>query len=413
MAKKKLTKKQQREINKTIKAHWKFFLVLFLIVVTLGVVAYCMGWLDILFKKDEEPPVLSTAGGHTTDVTEFKDLQINFLDIGQGDCIIIELPDGKTMMIDAGPTSNDNEQIISDFLTENNITYIDYFLLTHSDEDHVGNADWVIDNYAVRYIFRPNVYSVHSKTDDLPELFNREVKGGFKCNTVCYSDFLISAYNEKDCTIEYFNKDSDFTNTITCNGERRTYTFDFLTPVAKREEVKYTDPNDYSPIMTLEYAGKKVMFTGDAEEDMLEEFCDNYNDINIDVLKVGHHGSENATTDEFVAKIDPEVAVIQCGKGNDYGHPHKKALDRLILHDTQMKIYRNDTNGTITFQVSSTGEMSWSMENTDTTHNYKSGVELASIMLSMKKAENSEVYLQEVVSCCIMNMYEKRRYTVA
>lgn len=415
MAKKKgLTKREQKKVNKFILANWKVCLAIFLVVVTLAVVAYFMGWLDILFKKDKEPPILSTAGGHITEVDEFKDLQINFLDVGQGDCIVIELPDDKTMMIDTGDTSNANEQVISEFLASNNITYIDYFLLTHSDEDHVGNADWLIDNYAVRYIFRPNVYSVHSKTDDLPETFNRKVTGGFKCNTVCYSDFLISAYNEQDCTIEYFNKDSDFTNTMTCNGESMTYTFDFLTPVAKREDVKYGDPNNYSPIMTLEYAGKKVMFTGDAEEDMIEEFCENYgDDINVDILKVGHHGSENATTDEFVADIDPEYAVIQCGKGNDYGHPHKDALDRLILHDSQMKIYRNDTNGDITISISASGEIVWQMENTSCVNNLKTGAEIATMSLGIKKSENDGVYLQEVLSLCIMKDDEKRRFVIA
>lgn len=412
MAKKKLTKKQQREINKTIKAHWKFFLVLFLIVVTLGVVAYCMGWLDILFKKDEEPPVLSTAGGHVTVVDEIGDLEVNFLNVGQADCIIIELPDNKTMMIDTG-INKSSQTVISNFLTANSIEYIDYMLITHSDEDHVDNADWVLNNYSVRYIFRPNIYSTHASVADIPSDFNRKVEGGYECSTKCYAEFIISAYNE-GCTTEYFNKDSDFTNKVKCGSIEKSYTFNFLTPTAKREDVVYDNPNEYSPIMILEYEGRRIMLGGDAEIDTIEEYCEAYgSQYNVDVWKAGHHGSSNAISEEYLNAIDPEYVVIQCELGNKHDHPHPETMQLLKDYHEDIIVYRNDTNGTITFQVSSTGEMSWSMENTDTTHNYKSGVELASIMLSMKKAENSEVYLQEVISCCIMNMYEKRRYTVA
>ena len=84
----------------------------------------------------------------------------------------------------------------------------------------------------------------------------------------------------------------------------------------------------------LEYMGKRIMFTGDAEEENIAEYVAMYsNTYNIDVLKVGHHGSSNATTQPFINAIDPEYAIIQCGEGNSYGHPHKTVLDMFYNYD--------------------------------------------------------------------------------
>lgn len=375
---KKLTKKQKEKVRKFALANWKCLLVLFLIVVLLLVVAYYAGWLDILinkFRKDEEP-VLSTAGGYETKVDEFGELKVTFLDVGQADCIIIELPDGKNMIIDGGDFKSD-QTIISNYTKDNNINTFHYMLLTHSDRDHVGNLDWVLDNYKVNFIFRPNVYSLNDLSKDIPDTFNRRVdnSSAYICDTDTYAEFIVSAYNE-GCVTEYVNKDSDFSNKMICGDKELSYTFDFLTPVANREMVTYKDANNYSPIFTLEYAGKKIMFNGDAEKKMLEEFLTNYQmkDNDVDVLKVGHHGSENATTLNFINEITPEYGVIMCELGNDFKHPHKEALE--ILENSNMQVYRTDCNGTIILKVSSNGIMNWSLSRTDLTYNFKCGSEM-------------------------------------
>lgn len=341
---KKLTKREKQKLNKIAIKHWRIVIaVLLLAVVFLGF-AYYMGWLDKWLKDD---PVLSTAGGYSTKVTKLKDMQVNFLDVGQGDCIIIELPDGKNMIIDSGKNNN-CQDVISDFTEENNIDTFDYLLLTHQDDDHSGNINWVIDNYKVNYIFRPNNHSQHSLTSNLPVEFNTKTEGGYISKTKTYAEFLVSAYNEK-CTVEVFNKDSDFSNEIIFEDNTYKYSFNFWTPTSDRDKIIYGDPNDYSPIMTLEYGKTKIMFTGDAELDNIEEYINKYGNSNdIDVLKVGHHGSENATIEAFVRAIDPEFAVIQCGEDNSYGHPHEETLDILTNHEGGVTIYRNDTNGNIT-----------------------------------------------------------------
>ncbi|MGN0960978.1 MAG: ComEC/Rec2 family competence protein [Christensenellales bacterium] len=405
---KRLTKKQQKQVNKFVLANWKFLLVLLMIIVVLFCVAYYMGWLDILFKdKNEEPPVLFTAGGNVTEVEKLKALEVNFLKVGQADSIVIELPDNMTMMIDTGDDTSDRT-IISEFFQTNNITTIDYLLITHSDKDHVGNADWILENYVVRYIFRPHVYSDNSISESISNEINTEPTNSstYICTSNIYAKFLVAAVNE-GCPMEYFNKDSDFSNTVTCGDMSASYTFNFLTPTAKREEISYSDANNFSPIMMLEYAGKRIMFNGDAELENLEEYVTTYgNEYNVDVLKVGHHGSRNATTEEYINAIDPEFAVIQNGLNQTFKHTHQETLDILNGYESGVTIYRTDNNGNITLSITNLGEMSWEFENDDMSKNLYNGtimLELASESesLGFNPQEFNIEYLQKIFKVCL------------
>lgn len=316
----------------------------------------------------------------TTTVTTLKDLEVAFIDVGQGDCIIIELPDGKNMIIDSGEYSA-ARTAITEYTTANSITKFDYLLLTHQDSDHAGNMAWVIDNYEVSYIFRPNNEATHSTYDSqLPDDFN--YGDGYESTTVTYGKFMLSAYNES-CIVEVFDKNSDFTNTVSCGGNEYTYTINFLTPTL--DVISYDNPNDYSPIMLLEYAGKRIMLTGDAELENIAEYVSTYsNTYNVDVLKVGHHGSDNATTAAFISAIDPEYAIIQCGEGNSYGHPHKTVLDILYNHDNNINLYRTDNNGNVLLTVDSVGSLDFSLEVADVSDNFTPGVKPESNSLGFR-----------------------------
>lgn len=385
----KMTKKQKNNIKKF--AYKNFFLVLFLILVLISflVFAYFQGWLDRFLKPKDETHFKSEAGGYVTTVNSLQDLRVNFLDVGQGDCIIIELPDGKNMIIDSGQHSK-AKNAIQTFATDRNITTFDYLLLTHADSDHVDNMSWVIDTYDIKYIFRPNNYSDNNISKDLPSDFNTKTDGGYVVTTKVYANFMVSAYAER-CPVEIFNKDSDFTNKLIYGGNEYSYTFDFLTPIAERNLIAYSDPNNYSPIMMLTFMNKKVMFTGDAEVKMLTEYVETYGDINnVDVLKVGHHGSENATTSEFIRAIDPEYAVIQCGLGNKYKHPHQEALDRLTSYDSNMKIYRNDTNGKIVLSIGA-DDFAFSLENEDCSYNLTAGENMPSTLSFGRYLQNRQM----------------------
>ena len=407
MARRRYSKKRQREAEKVVRKHWKaIILVLALLVITFAVLYYT-GVLQKLIDRyttpppenqeqeqgsedggntgsednagnnsgdsggdtPTEPPVASDYKNVTTTVTTLKDLEVAFIDVGQGDCIIIELPDGKNMIIDSGEYSAARNAITA-YTTENGITKFDYLLLTHQDSDHAGNMSWVIDNYEISYIFRPNNEATHATYDSqLPDDFN--YGDGYKSTTATYGKFMLSAYNEQ-CVVEVFNKDSDFTNTINYGNETYTYTFNFLTPTL--DVISYGDPNNYSPIMMLEYMGKRIMFTGDAEEENIAEYVAMYSNMyNIDILKVGHHGSSNATTLPFINAIDPEYAIIQCGEGNSYGHPHASVLNMLYNYDNNIELYRTDNNGNILLTIDAVGTIEFVMEISDVSDNFTPG----------------------------------------
>jgi len=386
----KLTKREKKKLQGVAKKHWKPLLVIAIILIILVAVAYYMGWIDLLiakFKK-EEPPVLSTAGGYSTEVTTLNDLEITFIDVGQGDCILVELPDNKKMIIDSGVDS-DSKNAIESVLSKKNITTFDYVLLTHQDADHAANMDWILENYTCKFIFRPNNNSTHNSASSLPADFNTGFEDPHREPTRTYADFMNKAYaelqNGQCATIEIFNKDSDFSNDVIYNGTTYTYSFNFLTPTANRNEIQYEDYNDYSPIMLLEWKGKKVLFTGDAEKENIEEYIETYgSQYNVDVLKMGHHGSRTSTTPELLDAIDPEYAVIQCGVGNTYKHPHPEPLEYLKEHDANIKLYRNDIHGDIVLTIDSVGNIEFTQETINVEHTWVDGLTLEGLLSSQE-----------------------------
>lgn len=105
------------------------------------------------------------------------------------------------------------------------------------------------------------------------------------------------------------------------------------------------DLNTYSIVIKLTFCNNKFLFTGDAQASNEEGMINSGYDLSADVLKVGHHGSHTSTSDAFLAKVNPKYAVISCGKGNDYGHPHEETMDKLKAKN--IPVYRTDENGTI------------------------------------------------------------------
>ncbi|MBP5308650.1 MAG: MBL fold metallo-hydrolase [Clostridia bacterium] len=308
-------------------------------------------------------------------------LNIYFLDVGQGDCMIIKFPDNKTMIIDSGNVSSSNKQKIKQFTDLLNITVFDYLLLTHADADHVGNFDYVFENYEVKKVFRPNVLSTHANAANLNEGINvgfSKAQGGTEATSKIYCDFLLGLQNEEGCEDVVFNKDSDFGGTYTEGGRDYEYTFDFLTPVAEITDIKYKNANDYSPIVSLTYNGTVILLTGDAESVMENEFLNGYknNYPDCDLIKIGHHGAETSSKQEFLSAVKPEYAVIQCGVTTSYKHPRQLILDR--LQAMQTSVYRTDTNGDIAVSVSYADDYKFSSDKiycvkSDMTENYIGG----------------------------------------
>lgn len=313
-----------------------------------------------------------------------ENLNVHFVDVGQGDACIIEFPDDKTMLIDAGDTKSKNKTALLSYIEENinddegnDITHFDYAILTHPDSDHCGGMYDVLTKYPAEVFYRPNVYSTYTKngftdpaTNILQETNNsknnqkdtaaygKAIEAGYnttKINGVETTVYITDATNEEISRItpDLPETDPDF------------YTFTFYAPVKN----SFTDWNDYSPVMILEYRGKRFMLSGDAEKEEEASFVslaqagegkyavfdDNFN---VDVLKLGHHGSRTSTGEGLLNVMTTPsgcagiIAVVSCGEGNSYGHPHKEVLDRLLSFGfAEENIVRTDVNGNIAMRV--------------------------------------------------------------
>ncbi len=311
-------------------------------------------------------------GNNTVLVRGDGELQIHFMDVGQGDGILILFPDGRDMLIDCANYNNSSTvrgeilDYMDDYVTDGQL---DYLMLTHCDSDHVYFMDEVLEEYQVDNVFMPNVLATHDKVAeaDIPQerlaLFTDEDTVA----TACYADFFIAALTEPDCTVTLnVDADEESNSVVITDGERQsdgtydgaTYMLTFYCPTAEyyaeSDLSSAEEKNAISPIGVLEYNGFRIVLTGDSNEINEPTFVDRIGgQLDCDVLKVGHHGSETSSTEEFLDAIDCEYAVISCNAaGNTFHHPRQTTLDRFIERD--MTVYRTDNNGNIVLTVGET-----------------------------------------------------------
>ena len=233
-------------------------------------------------------------------------IAVHFVDVGQGDCAIVETPDGN-ILIDAGTRQSENA--IKRYIDGLGITEFAYAIFTHPHADHIGSAAALVEAYPIGSVIMPNAVST-SKTFDA----------------------LLTAIEEKNCKVIEGKAGVHLT--------LGALAVDLLAPCRD-----YDDLNNMSVVARLTYGDGSFLFTGDAEAlsetDMLAEGISA-----CDVLKVGHHGSSTSSSEAFIEAVDPLIAVISVGEGNSYGHPHASTLDRLTARGTQ--ILRTDLVGSIT-----------------------------------------------------------------
>ena len=233
---------------------------------------------------------------------------INILDVGQGDSTIINYKN-KTIMIDTGGRNNTNlsQSILIPSLKYKGIKKINYLIITHGDYDHMGEAINLIENYKVeKVIFNCGPYNDLEK--DLIKVLDKKKIQYYSC-------------------IKELNVDKN-----------KLY---FL------QTKEYDNENDNSNVIYTEFNDYKFIFMGDASTTTEQEILKKYNLSDIDVLKVGHHGSNTSSSIEFINEINPKYSIISVGENNRYGHPNKEVLDNL----TNSKIYRTDQDGSIMFKI--------------------------------------------------------------
>lgn len=273
------------------------------------------------------------------DLAISQDVQIHFVDVGQGDAMAIRLPDNKKMLIDSGPTKSADKLINylnNSFFLPKEEKVFDYFLISHTDEDHIGGGKKVFQTFQINMLFRPNIYTVLEAEQLREEYGDSFIDDKNISNKGTLKNFLAQSEKEPNLKIEIL----DHVALPTINGEG--YSFTFLSPIQKT----YSSFNDFSSLILFEYGEIKVLFTGDAgntvEKEVLTLHSSKMEDI--DILKVGHHGSSSSTSENFINLTNPMYSVIQVGE-NSYKHPTEQTLDR--LKSVNSNILRNDIHGNI------------------------------------------------------------------
>ena len=254
----------------------------------------------------------SDSGAPSTTAQASAYVTIKFIDVGQGEAILIALPE-KTMLIDAGPTGSAPK--IAQVLQELGRNKLDYLVATHPDEDHIGGMADVISNTQIGTIYAPN------KTN----------------NTATYRKFLTAIQNN--------NLQITLAEAGTIIDQTDSYKLEILWP---KKDANFPETNDYSIIIKLTVGNKTFLFTGDAPTNAIL----NSNPGHIDVLKLSHHGSRTGTTEVLIHKLSPTYAVLSYAVDNSYGHPMQSVLN--ALHKHSVEVWGTGANGTITITCDGT-----------------------------------------------------------
>ena len=244
-------------------------------------------------------------------VTTESELQVHYIDVGQGDCILIESGD-DTLLIDCGEIGKGDT--VKAYLDSEGINQLDYVIGTHPHSDHMGCMDKIVEYYEIGELIMP-----HLDDSDVP-------------TTKYFERFLNSAENKG---LEITEAELGRIFNI---GDAQC---EIIAPCSD----DYSNANNYSVGIIMRHGENSFIITGDAEKSAEKEMIDSGKLIDIDVYKAGHHGSDTSSSEEFLEIIKPDIAVISCGEGNSYGHPCDITLENLSKYTD--KVYRTDLSGTI------------------------------------------------------------------
>lgn len=254
--------------------------------------------------QSAEPPIQTESAAEEPCAGQ---LTAHYIDVGQGDCEFIELPNNETMLIDAGDSGSGPE--ITAYIKNLGYDTINYLVATHPHADHIGGMSYVIKNLNIVHMYMPEKST----------------------NTKTFENLLQTIL---DMNIKVEKTES---GTVILNTENLK--IDILAP----DSEQYKNLNNYSAVIKMDYKNTSFLFMGDAEKEVEEKLPNK--EIQTDVLKVGHHGSDTSSTAAFLEKVSPKYAVISCGKNNRYGHPDSITLQN--LESVGSVILRTDLDGTI------------------------------------------------------------------
>ncbi|MBS5982127.1 MAG: MBL fold metallo-hydrolase [Clostridium butyricum] len=237
-------------------------------------------------------------------------MYVHYINVDQGDAILIQV-NNKNLLIDSGP-KNHKKQLVK-FLTDLNISKLDYVIATHPHEDHIGNMNTVLNSYKVQSFYAPKVYSY---TKSFEQMIDSLKSNNLKINPI-----------KRGC------------NTINLGFQTNVEVFSPINDT-------YDNENNYSPVIKVSFGNNSFLFTGDAEKEIEDKLILLNDDLKADILKVSHHGSSSSTSDAFLNRVSPKYAVISVGKNNIYNHPNDTIISKLNTY--KINILRTDIQNNIT-----------------------------------------------------------------
>ena len=294
------------------------------------------------------------------------ELRVHFVDVGQGDCTIIEFPDGKTMIVDAGDTGMSSRRAVISYAHALDIDTFDILLLTHPDSDHAGGMADVLACYGAEQIWMPYCLNTHVNEP--------------------YAAFVEAAAESGASMLI-----SQMYRSVLSDDADHFYYGMILAPLSPEiEDSAYTEPNaapageeefnDASAVLYIEYAGRRLLLTGDAsskvEDKLVEDYLVTEGEIfaveaeaewgrqlleprleGLDFLKAGHHGSSGSTGRDLAELCCPKAFFVSAGADNPYAHPSMASAERVLAASPSAPIWRTDEVGSILLTVRADG--SW------------------------------------------------------
>ena len=233
--------------------------------------------------------------------------QMHFIDVGQALSVLVEC-DGQFMLYDGGNV--DDGSLVVSYLQSQGVEQLEYVFCSHAHEDHVGGLAAALAYFPANHVYAPVT----------------------EASTKCFQDF-VKYTQQQGLQVEV--------PAVGTTWQLGGATITQLGPVAQ-----YSDTNDTSLVLRIDYGATSFLLTGDMEADAERDLVNSGANLKVDVLQVGHHGSSTSTSYVFLNAVLPEMGIISCGVNNKYGHPHEETLS--ILRDAGVDVYRTDLLGTIT-----------------------------------------------------------------
>lgn len=266
---------------------------------------FLLVWLMMMSGCSPVPSLAPSASA--SDGSDQGMTRVHFINVGQGDCELIE-SDGRYMLIDAG--EQDEKDSVIRYLEELGVKKLDYVIGTHPHSDHIGGLAAVIEAFEVDKVILP---PKEHTTGTFERLLDAIAAKGLKITKPVAG----SVYELGGASFTVIAPNNDYEDNL----------------------------NNWSVGIRLDYGSNSFVLTGDAEAAAEADICSNGISLQADVLKLGHHGSSTSNSMEFLEKVNPDYAVISCGRNNSYGHPHREVMQD--MEKLGIQIFRTDQMGTI------------------------------------------------------------------